>query len=49
MKKFINPEISTNQYKSVSWEDVKKYHKKYYKPENVVVVDEEKDYKVIFK
>ncbi len=49
LKKFIDPEISTNQYKSVSWEDVKKYHKKYYKPENVIVVDEEKDYKVIFK
>ena len=49
LKKFVDPEISTNHYKSISWEEAKEYHEKYYKLENVIVVDEEKDYKVIFK
>ena len=49
LKKFVDPELSTNRYKSVTLKEVRDYHKKYYKPENIIVVDEDKNYKVIFK
>lgn len=49
IRKFIDPKFLTNHYKPVSLDDVKRYHKKYYKIENLVVVDEEKWYNVIFK
>lgn len=49
IQKFVNPKLTTNRYKAVSLDDLKDYHKKYYKPENLIVVDEEKDYKIIFE
>jgi hypothetical protein len=49
IKKFIDPDLTTNHYKSVSLDDVKDYHKKYYKPENLIIVDDEKDYKIVYK
>jgi predicted Zn-dependent peptidase len=49
LKVFLDPEYNINKYNSVTREEVKKYHKKYYKPENAIVVDEEKGYKVIFE
>ncbi len=49
IKKFIDPDLTTNRYKSVPLDDVKDYHKKYYKSENLIVVDDEKDYKIVYK
>ena len=49
LKVFLDPEYNMNKYNSITREEVKKYHKKYYKPENAIVVDEEKGYKVIFE
>ena len=49
LKKYLDPDFSMNQYEEVPREDVKNYHEKYYKRENVIVADNEKDYKIIFK
>ena len=49
LKSFLDPEYDINHYKSITLEDVKDYHEKYYKRENAIVVDNEKDYKIIFK
>lgn len=49
IKKFIDPDLTTNHYKSVSLDEAKDYHKKYYKLENLIVVDDEKDYKIVYK
>jgi hypothetical protein len=49
LKSFLDPEYDINHYRPITREEVKKYHEKYYKLENVIVVDEEKDYKIIFK
>jgi CRISPR/Cas system-associated protein Csx1 len=49
LRKFVDPDYNINHYKSITWKEVKDYHEKYYKRENVVVVDEEKNYKVVFE
>ena len=49
LRKFVDPDYNINHYKSITWEEVKDYHEKYYKRENLIVVNEEKDYKVIFE
>ena len=47
VKKYLNSDFSMNQYDEVSREDVKNYHEKYYNPENMIVINDTNNYKVI--
>lgn len=49
LKSFLDPKYDINHYKSITLEEVKDYHEKYYKRENAIVVDNENDYKIIFE
>jgi predicted Zn-dependent peptidase len=41
VRKYLDSVFCMNKYEKVSWEDVENYHNKYYKSENMLVVDEE--------
>ena len=47
VKKYLNSDFSMNQYEEVSREDVKNYHEKYYTSENMIVVEDTNNYKVV--
>ena len=47
VKKYLDSDISMNQYDEVSRKDVKNYHEKYYNPKNMIVVEDTNNYKII--
>lgn len=40
IKKYIDPDISLNTYEDIKRKDINDYHKKYYTPDNIIIVDE---------
>jgi predicted Zn-dependent peptidase len=40
IKKHIDSDISLNTYKDIERKDINDYHKKYYTPDNIIIVDE---------
>ena len=47
VKKYLDSDFSMNKFEEVSREDVKNYHEKYYTPENMIVVEDTNNYKII--
>ena len=47
VKKYLDSDFSMNQYEKASRKNVKDYHEKYYTPDNIIVVEDTNNYKII--